>query len=370
MELLRIFIINFTINSMLKILHKVLSVILSPSLLTFLSRSVSRRSLQQITVLFLSTALITTACTQTITSVPDPGSTNQPAMTMTHGSKPKININEAILSELDKVEAKLGIAGLSNKIQAGRPYAKIEDLVTKKVITQPQFEQVKEMVGTETIALSGEAKDIDYMLKLGLMKGHMLVAKELLDLEKPDQAEPHIGHPVEEIYADVEEQLTERNVKEFKTTLANLQGLIKSKPKDAKVATTFTEAITAIDGAIAVLPVSQRTSPKFLLQVINGLLDTANSEYAAAIADGKVKEIIEYQDSRGFVAYADQLYAAIAPQLTKEHPDIHAKLSSNITKLKTAWPTAIAPKVPVLTVAEVADLVKGNEAVATDIYVN
>lgn len=49
-----------------------------------------------------------------------------------HGGKPKININNAILSELDKLEAKLGVPALSDKIQASRPYAKIDELVSKK----------------------------------------------------------------------------------------------------------------------------------------------------------------------------------------------------------------------------------------------
>ncbi len=98
-----------------------------------------------------------------------------------HGSKEKININTAILSELDKFEAKLGVPALSNKIQAGRPYGSPEDLVTKKVITQEQFDQIKDQVGVQEVALTGEAKDVDYMSKLGLMKGHLLVAQELLD---------------------------------------------------------------------------------------------------------------------------------------------------------------------------------------------
>jgi hypothetical protein len=132
-----------------------------------------------------------------------------------HGGR-KININSAILSELDKLEAKLAVPALSNKIQASRPYGKTEELVSKNVVSQAQFDQIKDMVTIEDIKLEGEAKDVDYMTKLALMKGHMMVAQELLDLQKPEQAEPHIGHPVEEIYADVEDQLSERNVKPFK----------------------------------------------------------------------------------------------------------------------------------------------------------
>lgn len=164
-----------------------------------------------------------------------------------HGSKAKININTAILSELDKFEAKLGVSALSNKIQASRPYATPEDLVSKKVINQEQFDQIKDMVTVQEVVLTGEPKDVDYMTKLGLMKGHLLVAKELLDQNQPKQAEPHIGHPVEEIYVDVEEQLNERKVKEFKTTLVSLQDLVKSNPKNPKLKTDFTTSVQAVD---------------------------------------------------------------------------------------------------------------------------
>ena len=281
------------------------------------------------------------------------------------GGKPKININNAILSELDKLEAMLGVPALSNKIQASRPYAKVDELVSKNVITQAQFDQVKDMVTIEDIKLTGEAKDVDYMTKLGLMKGHMLVAKELLDLQKPAQAEPHIGHPVEEIYADVEDQLNDRNIKEFKTGLIALQDTVKAGAKDAnKVSTEFKTSVQAVDGAIAALPETQRTSPEFVLQVINGLLDTANSEYGAAIADGKIAQPIEYQDSRGFVVYANELYKAIEPQMAKDKAAANTTIQTTMADLLKAWPSALPPSPPVKTPDEVTKLVKTIEQAA------
>ena len=59
----------------------------------------------------------------------------------------------------------------------------IEELLSKKAIDRAQYDQIKEMVTIEDVVLTGEAKDVDYMTKLGLMKGHLLVAKELLDLK-------------------------------------------------------------------------------------------------------------------------------------------------------------------------------------------
>jgi Helix-hairpin-helix motif len=274
----------------------------------------------------------------------------------------KININAAILSELDKFEAKLGVAGLSNRIQAERPYGSPEDLVAKKVVTQEQFDQIKDMVSIEDVVLTGEAKDVDYMVKLGLMKGHMLVAQELLDLKKPDQAEPHIGHPVEEIYVDVEDQLDERKVKEFKTTLVNLQDLIKSKPNDPQLKTSYTAALKGIDDAIQALPAAQRQSPGFVVQVIDSLLQSANTEYTAAIANGKIAAAIEYQDSRGFVLYAHELYKEVAPQMAKSNPEAHKVMETKLSALLKAWPSAVAPSTPILTTKEVSALVEDIQA--------
>ncbi len=273
----------------------------------------------------------------------------------------KININTAILSELDKLEAKLGVPALSHKIQASRPYGSIEDLVSKQVVTQAQFDQVKALLTVEDIVLTGEAKDVDYMTKLGLMKGHMIVAGELLALNQPKQAEPHLGHPVEEIYVDVADQLTERGAKDFKDSLMQVQDLVKSKPTDPQVQVKYDAAMAGIDQAIAVLPATQRQSPKFVLQVINGLLETAVSEYTAAIANGKISAVIEYQDSRGFVLYAQQLYKTVESELSKTDAKSSQQLSATFKQLQTAWPAAIAPAKPVMTVDQVVAAVKQIE---------
>ncbi|WP_310488815.1 helix-hairpin-helix domain-containing protein [Chamaesiphon sp. VAR_69_metabat_338] len=280
----------------------------------------------------------------------------------------KININNALISELDKLEAKLGVPALSNKIQGSRPYAKPEELVSKKVIDQAQYDQIKDLVTIEDVSLTGEARDVDYMTKLGLMKGHLMVAKELLDLKQAVQAEPHIGHPVEEIYADVEEQLKERKVPEFKTPLIALHDLVKGGAKDgAKVNADFTVAMKSVDGAISILPATQRNSATFTLQVINGLLDTANSEYKSSIAKGKIAQIVEYQDSRGFVTYVNQLFRAIEPQLKQANPAVATTIGTTLADLTKAWPAPIAPAAPVKTAEEVTKLVKQIESEAMKI---
>ncbi len=321
-------------------------------------------------LLAIATAMLSVAisCSQTPTPgdnlTQSAGAGSSPAVTtvanQTSG-KAKININTAILSDLDKLEAKLGVPALSNKIQASRPYGSPEDLVSKKVISQDQFNQIKDLVTVQDVVLTGVAKDVDYMTKLGLMKGHLLVAKELLALQKPKQAEPHIGHPVEEIYVDVEEQLNERKVKQFKDNLMSLQDLVKSQPQNPKVATNFTASMQDIDTAIQALPESLRQAPHFVLQVVNGLLDAANSEYRSAIANGKVAAVIEYQDSLGFTSYANQLYKGLSSQMTKGNPEVYKALETSMAELSKTWPTPTAPATPVKTPEQVSQLIKNIE---------
>jgi hypothetical protein len=87
------------------------------------------------------------------------------------------------------------------------------------------------------------------------------------------------------------------------------------------------------------------------------MLTTAADEYEAAIAEGKFVELVEYQDSRGFVLYAEELYKTIAEQMSQENPAAHQVITSSLAELKTAWPAVNPPATPVKTPSEVRDLV-------------
>lgn len=56
----------------------------------------------------------------------------------------KININKANISELDTLEG-IGTARASGIIE-GRPYSKIEDLVSKEIISKTVFEKIKDKI--------------------------------------------------------------------------------------------------------------------------------------------------------------------------------------------------------------------------------
>ncbi len=283
------------------------------------------------------------------------------ASTASNSNTHKINLNSAILSELDKIEGQIGIPSLSNRIQSARPYASPEELVSKKILTQEQFDRIKDQVSVEDVELVGEAKDIDFMTKLGLMRGHLLVAKEWLDRKQSALALPHIGHPIEEIYVDLEGQLDERKVKPFKAALQKLQVQAQFSANSPELATTYQEAIHGIDTAMAALPATQRQDPRFVLGVISEMLDAAGTEYGAAISNSKISAHIEYEDSRGFVLYAKQLFTSIEPILAKTDTSRAKAIQASLTKLQTAWPAIEAPATPVMSVDQVRTAIKSVE---------
>jgi DNA uptake protein ComE-like DNA-binding protein len=58
----------------------------------------------------------------------------------------KIDINKAPITVLDKLEVKNTGPMLSERIQSGRPYKSIDDLTSKKVISQQEFEAIKNLI--------------------------------------------------------------------------------------------------------------------------------------------------------------------------------------------------------------------------------
>ena len=193
------------------------------------------------------------------------------------------------------------------------------------------------------------------------MKGHLIAAQELIEVQNYEQAEPHIGHPVEELYSDIETVLPEKGVEDFKPTLNQLHDLSKSAPDSPEMQTLFDQSVASIDEAIAAIPEEQRNSPEFILDVIVEMLKNAATEYEAAIANNQFVEVVEYQDSRGFVLYAEELYQTVAEQKSQEDPEGHQTITESFAELKTAWPSIEPPEAPLKEPSEIYGLVSQIE---------
>ncbi|NEQ62436.1 MAG: hypothetical protein F6K53_35615, partial [Moorea sp. SIO4A1] len=95
--------------------------------------------------------------------------------------------------------------------------------------------------------------DEDYIKNLGLMQGHLIAAKDLLNGGTPDQAQSHLEHPIEEIYGEIQDKLKEEGVDDFKQNLEALYEKAKYHPYSDEVDEQFEESegsVAKIESAI------------------------------------------------------------------------------------------------------------------------
>ncbi len=199
--------------------------------------------------------------------------------------------------------------------------------------------------GAQQIASS----DTAYLAVLGQMRGHLIVAKELMQQGNVAQAEKHIGHPVEELYGSVEPELERRRVKPFKESLTALLELIQAAPGSPETRKAYQSAIAAIDAAMLGVPENVRRDPNTTAAVVREIVKVAASEYDASIADGAIVETIEYQDSRGFVLYAEVLLkASLGPGARADAMALLVPIQQRLAVLAKAWPGVKPPARPVI----------------------
>jgi hypothetical protein len=200
--------------------------------------------------------------------------------------------------------------------------------------------------------------ELSYLVALGLMKGHLSVAHELIEQGTPDQAEPHLGHPIEEIYVKIEEPLQTHKIPEFKSTLIKLHELAKYAPANPGIKTGYDASMTSINTAISSISPAERQSPQFVLNAVGEILQTAADEYNAAVANDKIVARLEYQDARGFIVYVEELYNTIAPVVSQKSAATNTLITANLDQLKKAFPSVNPPKSLLLQPEKVYEIVK------------
>ena len=72
------------------------------------------------------------------------------------------------------------------------------------------------------------------------------------------------------------------------------------------------------------------------MAVVRQLAQSAVQEYGAAVAEGRVVELIEYQDARGFLLQAQRQLDAL--------PNRPLAMQKTIAAMLQAFPTALAPQ--------------------------
>ena len=156
-----------------------------------------------------------------------------------------------------------------------------------------------------TPAISNEDQ-AELLFKLGLLEGHLMVGKELIDANQTRLALPHFGHPVRELYDDISSGLKERGISPFDNELIALEALAAGKPKDPAMTAKFQQVIGILAAVRATVPSGLLNNERFMLGVLGEVAELASEDYSEAIEAGQIEKPVEYHDSRGYLEYADK----------------------------------------------------------------
>jgi hypothetical protein len=204
--------------------------------------------------------------------------------------------------------------------------------------------------GGEAYLTDGGPKDtrIRFYRDIELMRGHLLVGQQLIDMELWDEALPHFLHPTEELYGLMEKYIKLHNMRPFGRQLQVLAQTVKARRKGA-----YEQALKpvqqGVDAALTVAKRFMRPERTFAVRSAIEVLRTAQSEYEGAVENGVFTKPVEYQDSRGFVWRAERVIeeAAGAGQRPLDAANM-AKVRAAFARLKAAWPAPLPPEKPLL----------------------
>lgn len=152
--------------------------------------------------------------------------------------------------------------------------------------------------------------DADFGLRLALLEGHMKVGSELLRAGQKDNALPHFGHPVRELYGDLRPVIAARGAAQFEGDLVRAESLAALNGDSAEFRAAYDSAMTKVAAARATIPAGVWNSDAYALHLAADIATTASQEYRNALVGGRIGSLVEYHDARGFMFYAADMLAA------------------------------------------------------------
>ncbi|MCG3141549.1 MAG: hypothetical protein HDKAJFGB_02844 [Anaerolineae bacterium] len=193
-------------------------------------------------------------------------------------------------------------------------------------------------------SLTFTEEDINRVTALAHMKGHLRASLPLWEAGNYTLASTHSGHPTAELFPIVEDELKQKQADvALKNALSAYNALAGTAGDAAKVKAANQAALDAVDAATQALAGPLMNDIKFRGEVIRGLLGGVEGEYGEAVRDGKLVELIEYQDAFGFFTVAREYYQTIQATVEAEHPNEHAEIMAQFAKLEATFPGVTPP---------------------------
>ena len=181
-------------------------------------------------------------------------------------------------------------------------------------------------------------EDEDYLLQLGLMRGHLLVGDALFALGERDAARTHSKHPADELYLGIEPAFEALGLDGFAAQLAAHSDAVNSGDEAA-----VAEAYATLTAAMAAAEEAVELSHRLAARVIVLLLREAAREYALGIVDNQPANVHEYQDAYGFTQVALAWSRRAAESGDDAARRLFGRMAETLEALDDMWPSLTPP---------------------------
>lgn len=158
---------------------------------------------------------------------------------------------------------------------------------------------------------------LEFVYNIEQMKGHLEQAIVNKENGNNTLTQAHIQHPIVEIYDAIEAQLAAVDSNHNTLLFNSLNQL--SKNADNSDLAQFKEQTSGVNQILdkAIDLVTPGDNSTFTLIVASWLLDAANTEYDSGVRNGKIIQIVEYQDAIGFISRSESLLNDTLPMLNQ-----------------------------------------------------
>jgi hypothetical protein len=154
--------------------------------------------------------------------------------------------------------------------------------------------------------------------------GHLHALELNLDESNSELARTHATHPIAELYESMKPELQEYDADfdaKFEAALTELADKTVDAPREEAQA-AIDEMKSMVDEARTLVVGDELSSdPNFRLALVRTLVETAGAEYAEAVEDGTITEMVEYQDGSAFVWRAQQIFSEIKADLPEHEAE-------------------------------------------------
>jgi hypothetical protein len=190
-----------------------------------------------------------------------------------------------------------------------------------------------------TTATAPNVTFVEFVSNIEQIRGHLDQALVNKESGNDTLAQTHTLHPIEEVYASIEEQLVSQNGTLNETLSVALQELSSSVPN--AMPEQFRGQIDSInalldDSVETLVPSSELNNPAFNASVVARLLHIAGHEYEEAVANGTITEIVEYQDGQAFIHRAESIFNSSASNINQSMAHEVEEVNELFLNLNTA----------------------------------